>query len=406
MEKPTTFEAFSSMMPTINQLSTVQPSGIPSLTGVRGLASLWVMLFHIQLNAGRFFGLPALEALPFLNSGWHAVDLFFMLSGFILMYAHDREFVTLRKASIIRFAKLRFARIYPMNTAVLLLIGALSLANRPFVSWMRVTNDPADFSQGAFFQTLLLANRWFLFRKGSWNEPVWSLSFEIIGYALFPALAYWISGLTTRCQATTLVLASLASFMYFSLVEHLALTNIIGQIAIARMLSCFVVGIAICRLWMLTDNDGERWASVLTMVGVLGIAIACLRPAGNLAFNSLFAVLLFALAFQKGVISSLLSSQPLMFLGRISFPLYLIHGVVLWELRYFIRGRLAAWSHWQTSALLMGGSLGCIVLSTLFHLAVERPAHSFGRRWAGMGVVNSRRLKRIEVDAVFSKSGT
>ena len=370
------------MEPLTKSISAVQPKGIPALTGIRGLASLWVVLFHVQLNAGTFFGLAFLDNLPFLRFGWHAVDLFFMLSGFILMYSHQREFHTLRVSTMIRFAKLRITRIYPLNTVVLFLIGALALLDQPFISWMRAANDPGDFSSGAFIRTLLLANRWFLREKGSWNEPVWSLSLELLGYAVFPLLAYGVLRLRKRPQATALALVSLSSFICFSYVRHMLFVNMIGQIAVVRMICCFVVGISVCRMWALTESKGEKWASGVATTGVLGIVIACLVPKGEVALNSLFAILLFALAFQHGMINSLLSSRLMMFLGRISFPLYLTHGIVFWWLRYFMHARLSVWSQAQTSLLLLTGFFACVVLSAILNLAIETPAHSLGRRWA------------------------
>jgi peptidoglycan/LPS O-acetylase OafA/YrhL len=376
------------------------------MTGIRGLASLWVLLFHVQLNAGKYFDLSFLEKLPFIGLGWHAVDLFFMLSGFILMYAHEREFRTLRRSAVIRFAKLRFTRIYPLNTVVLLLIGALAVSNRSFIFWMRATNDPADFSSVAFVRTLFLANRWFLQKKGSWNEPVWSLSLEILGYAAFPLLAYWVSRLTARSQAFALAFVSLSGFIYFSFVRHMLFINMLGQIAVVRMLSCFVVGIAVFRLWTLTGSDGKRWASVLAAVTLFGIAVACLVPGGELALNSLFAVLLFALAFQQGGITSFLSSRPMIFLGKISFPLYLVHGIVFWWIRYFMLNRLGTWSHGETFILLATTLFGCVVLSTILNFAVEKPAHDIGRRWAAVGSEPHLQIKHSKFVAIPGQSST
>jgi peptidoglycan/LPS O-acetylase OafA/YrhL len=376
------------------------------MTGIRGLASLWVLLFHVQLNAGKYFGLSFLERLPFLRLGWHAVDLFFMLSGFVLMYAHEREFHTLNQSAVIRFAKLRFTRIYPLNTVVLLLIGVLALSNRSFILWMRATNDPADFSSGAFLQTLLLANRWFLQKRGSWNEPVWSLSLEIIGYAVFPLLAYWVLRFTDRTQAFALALASLSGFICFSCVRHMLFTNMLGQVAIVRMLCCFVAGIAVFRLWVLTDSNGKGWASVVGATALVGISIACVVPGAELALNFLFAVLLFALAFQQGEITSLLSSRPMIFLGKISFPLYLIHGIVFWWLRYFMMNRLRTWSHGETLMLLTAGLLGCVALSTILNLTVEKRAHDIGRRWAAAGVEQHSRFEPNKILTIPSQSNT
>jgi len=76
---------------------------LPSLTGVRGIAALWVVLFHLQQFAGEF-GLEAVKGLPGLRSGWAGVDLFFVLSGFILMLVHERDFPRLSWTPVVRFA--------------------------------------------------------------------------------------------------------------------------------------------------------------------------------------------------------------------------------------------------------------------------------------------------------------
>jgi peptidoglycan/LPS O-acetylase OafA/YrhL len=179
---------------------------------------------------------------------------------------------------------------------------------------------------------------------------------------------------------------------------------VFGQAAIVRMMCCFVVGMAIFRLWQITPTDRNGWASHLATISLLGIMIACVVPKGHAALTLLFAILLFALAFQHGIVSSLLSSPPLLFLGRISFPLYLVHGIVFWRLRYFMASRLATWSHTETFALLTVGFAFCIALSTLLNVAVERPAHVFGRRWARIGPKHRPQSEQTHFELLPSQS--
>src|SRR3954469_8392305 len=154
---------------------------VSSLTGVRGVAALWVVLFHIQSFGGEL-GLNALYGLPVLRAGWAGVDLFFVLSGFVLMLVHERDFPRLRWPPLLRFAWLRFFRIYPLATIVLLLILALTLVDRDFTAEWTHMSVPPNFTVPSFFRTMFLATRWWSPTDGDWNQPVWSLSVEILGY--------------------------------------------------------------------------------------------------------------------------------------------------------------------------------------------------------------------------------
>ena len=82
---------------------------IASLTGIRGIAALWVLLYHVQSFSPEF-GLAFLGRIPLLELGWSGVDLFFLLSGFILFYVHEEEFRSLSWGRLRAFAVLRFFR--------------------------------------------------------------------------------------------------------------------------------------------------------------------------------------------------------------------------------------------------------------------------------------------------------
>ena len=372
-----------------------KPRGIPSMTGIRGVAAVWVLLFHAA-GAGRIFGAPFLERIPDIWYGCLGVDLFFMLSGFILMYAHGRDFYTLRKDSLIRFARLRFTRVYPLNAAVLLLI-AIAVAFEPaYVAWARspegsfAFGGSSAFSAGAFVRTLCLATRWFLPGSGEWNQPVWSLSLEVLGYVLFPLFAFCALRISRRW--VLVVLASLSLIASFLILTRFAFQCEIAQIAIVRMLACFVTGIAIFRLWKLTPVFGRRWGASITMLAAIGIFARDLPPFrhmvthGNIQFGFLFAALLYGLAFEQGFVSGLLSSRSIVFLGEISFPLYLTHVAPLLWLRYFLQTNSGRFSAAEKSLYLLGWAIGCVVVATLLHYFVEIPFHAWGRRWAGQRV--------------------
>ena len=125
---------------------------------------------------------------PILRTGWAGVDLFFVLSGFVLMLVHERDFPCLAWAPAARFAWLRFFRVYPLATAVLLLILLLTLLDPRFTAYWAHSAIPHNFTVSSFFRTLALANRWWSPTDGDWNQPEWSLSVEILGYVGFDFL--------------------------------------------------------------------------------------------------------------------------------------------------------------------------------------------------------------------------
>lgn len=355
------------------------------MTGIRGVAAVWLMLYHAQQFSGQIFSLPLLEKVPILDKGWHGVDLFFMLSGFILMYAHEKDFLVIRKASLIRFARLRFARVYPLNAVVLLLIAAFIPFQPGFVAWSRAS-EPSDFSPGAFVRTLFLATRWFLPGRGDWNQPVWSLSLEVLGYLMFPLLAFCALRVARKWQLIGILSLCLVACFIVAVMQHYYSFNPIGQLAIVRMTGCFVTGIAIFRLWTLTSESAKKWAVPITLIATAGILIVSLPPRGGPLLNVFFAALLYGLAFQQGVVNSFLSSRIVVFLGTISFPLYLVHLPPLLWLRYLMLTNAAAYSPIQKWTALICWAIGCLLLATILHYFVEKPFHALGRRWAGARV--------------------
>ena len=353
---------------------------VPSLTGVRGIAALWVVLFHIQyfpqtLDIAPFAGLPV------LRNGWAGVDLFFVLSGFILMLVHEADFTKLAWSRIGRFAWLRFFRVYPLATVVLLLIFLLTLADAAFATAYAHSAIPTNFTPSAFIRTLFLANRWWLPSDGDWNQPEWSLSAEIVGYAAFPLLAFAASRITTRW---VLVVTAVLCLLFPTIQAYVRGTYIADDIfwgALPRMAGGFTGGIILGRLYRLTP---ENWRGIQGWVGDLGLLallVALLTPKIGINLATVcFGAIIYGIASGRGLANWLFSTPPAMFLGRISFPLYLIHVMPLIWLRYNLQNyAMPPGTAHLGLALYLVFIFG---LAWLLHIAVERPAHRFAREAA------------------------
>ncbi|HUO22736.1 MAG TPA: acyltransferase [Caulobacteraceae bacterium] len=351
---------------------------LPSLTGLRGVAALWVLAFHLVKICGQGGAAWPAHA-SFLNFGWTGVDLFFVLSGFVLMWTHGAALARPTPAAIRQFAVARIVRVYPLSLAVLALILALAAADPVYAAWFR-DQSPGNFSVAALTRTALLATRWVPNAQGEWNEPVWSLSAELIGYAAFPLLAWMIA----RCSEKTAVAAaasSLAAMAAFMLLTGLAGSNPIDQIpALMRMATGLIAGMAACRLRQTIGPSAPADAGLGALATCLALGVALRFSKGVLFAPTAFTLLIFCLSFGHGVLHRALTSKPVMMLGRISFPLYLVHLTPLAWLASHVRfGDLSA----VDTLILLGGYLAfCLGLAGLLHYAVERPLHRWVRRGA------------------------
>src|SRR5690348_79706 len=149
---------------------------LPSLTPLRGIAALYVVLFHLT-RAGADPSVPG-----FFLRGYLGVDLFFILSGFVLAHVYAREFLADRSGRAIgAFLWTRVARLYPVHIFVL---GVLVIGHA-------ARDMPTLTLLGNF---LLILVPW---PVEPLNSMAWSLSAEWYAYLLFPVMIGWL----WRCDA-------------------------------------------------------------------------------------------------------------------------------------------------------------------------------------------------------------
>jgi peptidoglycan/LPS O-acetylase OafA/YrhL len=194
-------------------LSQLQPPArFHSLDALRGIAALSVVFWHWQhffytgIDPGDFdlARLPLSRLLHLLyTQGWQAVDLFFTLSGFIFYWLYSRR-VAERHISTGQFALLRFSRLYPLHLATLLLValGQYWMLRERGSFFVYSVNDVRS-----FFLNLLFASSWGIERDFSFNGPAWSVSVEVLLYALFFAYCRFLP-----IRASILAVSSLFGF--------------------------------------------------------------------------------------------------------------------------------------------------------------------------------------------------
>lgn len=298
---------------------TRSPRELPALTGIRGLAAVVVMFGHAELWS---------------QSGGHhflaqiAVDLFFVLSGFVISLTYlraDGRGVADWKG----YGLARFARIYPLHLATAGLLG-LTGALLTLRSGQPLSSSIFDLGQ-AVQELMLIAPLPIVGSGHIWNAPSWSIAIEWwVYFTLFPVLA--LIGWRMPAGAAALVaLAALAAIaVWLTLDADARVTR--GWPALARGLAGFLAGWA---AWRLVEAP-LRWTPPSWLAGWVGLFVLAVAF-GFAAFNDqppwfclpLLGVLIYALAANPGGAGRLLSARPLLWLGDISYSIYLLHVPVL-----------------------------------------------------------------------------
>ena len=325
-----------------------------ALTSVRGIAAWLVVLYHIR---GGIAGLPpAADAL--FAKGYLAVDVFFLLSGFVIWLTwHER----LRDpAAIPRFLQKRIARIWPLHAVMLAAAVALALL-------LRATGrtDPA-FPFAELPLHLLLVQNWGFTDALRWNDPAWSISCELAAYLLVPLLVLAIDWR----RLPTPALVALATAILFGL--HVAMQGAtslgvdIPRFGLRRCLAEFATGMLLAALFL--RRPRAVWPA---SAALLAATAWTLGMPETLAAPATFAAALLALALTAGRRGHPLEGRALNWLGEISYATYLSH-FLLWK----------AFKLPLASATLGPASIALYLLlvlvasATLYH-GLERPA----QRW-------------------------
>ncbi|HWE50893.1 MAG TPA: acyltransferase [Bryobacteraceae bacterium] len=298
---------------------------IPELDGLRGIAIILVLLFHFGPVRG-----PLGFLAPFFQTGWIGVDLFFVLSGFlitgILLDARGRA------GAYRNFIIRRTLRIFPMYYAVLLLDGYLSFYPGP-VEWASV---PARVDWWYFTYLsdvkVFLDNKWPVLGT---LIPLWSLSVEEQFYLLFPLAVLFLS----RKSLTRMLLAALVAAVAIRAGMVVAMpANITGTYT---LMPCRMDALALGGLIAIAHRDypemlGQRWIAWLTVVCGIGFVSICMtvstgprsnpmRTVGFMALDTGFAGLLVLLLKGASSLVALCRLRILVWMGTISYGIYLLH---------------------------------------------------------------------------------
>lgn len=346
-----------------------------ALTGIRGIAACWVVGFHLSTNLQQALGgLPARGTI-ILRSGYLAVDLFFMLSGFILAYRYGPRLAVDRTEALRDFCVGRVFRILPLNWAMLIILLILSTA-MPSPVW---SSEPL--TMASFWASMALVQAWGFSNATAWNFPAWSLSTEWAAYALFPAMLLVgekVRGARSAFAAGAGALLALSALMIAvgdSTLDHSWL------LGLPRCFLQFFAGVC---FWRAFDRGlfDRRHADTLVLAGLVGLLVVIVLPAADLLAPFAFGALILSCALGSSIAAALFANRTAMFLGEISFSIYLSHAIIIscGVLLAFSLG-LANASEAVRLVFLSGICAAILGVSFLSWKMIERPSQVAGRRF-------------------------
>lgn len=330
------------------------PRHVASHTGLRGAAALLVVFYHLQYGAT--YRLPFETATLLFPRSYLWVDLFFVLSGFIISYTNDGERRSaFTKEQAKRFLIARLARIYPLHLFCLtylgLFVAAVSLV---YVAAGRASPFEMWSGSGAlnFASELLLIHAWLPFPL-TWNIPSWSISAELFAYLMFPLIVGLHAYLPRVAEAGLLGIILL---FYGAVAATSGNLDIVSGLAPLRCLAGFGAGMLV----YFHRRAIERWPtallSTLQLAAAGTVVLGLAWPVNDVLLIPAFVLLVAATWPDRGMVARLLGRQAFQFLGEVSYSVYLNH-VCLFTIIGFFWGRIAARLAWIDPAVLRSAQL-------------------------------------------------
>lgn len=306
-----------------------RPETFDSLTGLRFLLSIWIAVFHL----GDMYDHAGFGAWPIMKAGVARVDIFFVLSGFVLTHIYWAR--SKAKFHFPTFMRARIARLYPLHLLALVILCALVLA----AHLVGKGDEARNFTGLGLIANVLLVQAWGVPGAGVWNFPGWTISAEFFGYLLFPTFLACAS--VFRSRPIMLCVLTLALILLidlgFRLLLGRTLTQSTADLGVLRGASVMFVGVAarvLFETWHLNARDAFR----LFLLGALiaGFSAFFGLSTGLVALGG--ALLVIGLAArdvtktESGVGTGL--DAPLMVkLGGWSYAIFILHVPVFMALQ-------------------------------------------------------------------------
>lgn len=298
---------------------------ILELESVRGLAAMFVILLH-------FFAWNPFIEIPIIQNSTLMVELFFVLSGFVIFNAYAHKLNT--PNDVLNFQILRLGRLYPVHILFLVLFLLREVFKLMFegpvgMHDIRVSAFGENTLQAFFEHVFLLQAVLPTGNAYTFNIPAWSISVEFYTYFLFAVIVLCFS------QRKMWV------FGFLALVSIIMLSSqqTFGFEWLVRCIAGFFLGCLLANIVKKIKLTVTRYASFLALASLF--LFLHFKPVDQLnVWIYFFSILLIAtlILAPNGYLNGVLKMKPLVWLGEMSFSIYMSHYFVLFLVtNYFKR---------------------------------------------------------------------
>jgi peptidoglycan/LPS O-acetylase OafA/YrhL len=385
---------------------TARARRFPLLNSVRAIAALSVLLFHAVGIYGGALSHPGRALVARMEVG---VVIFLVVSGFLLYRPFVIDHLRGEASTPVRaYAWRRVLRVVPAYWVAL----ALATVLVPYHGVLTLTGAPTYFGFAQIYRGATL---------GGGDPPAWTLGLEVTFYAMLPLWAMAVRALPARTLSGRLRLQLgcvfglwLFSMVYKAVLFETGLVSVIpgsplpALVTLPGYLDEFALGmgLAVASAWIETAGAGDppwvrllgrrpglSWAFAAAAyllvslgIGLTGDPAQAYTPTQYLTRNVLYgAVAVGVLApavfadDRGGVVRRVLANRCLLWLGLISYGIYVWHSPLLTRLLYWHYGQSGSvlWRYVQWGVVPL---LGSVALGAASYYLVERPARSL-RRW-------------------------
>jgi peptidoglycan/LPS O-acetylase OafA/YrhL len=376
----------------VTELVHREKAHVQPLDSIRGIAATSVVIHHLLLMPTFLAVFPhnAWIDCSFFRSAWLLVDLFFVLSGMVMALSYIESDFT--RFSLRKFMIRRLARVYPLHIVMLLANLVFRLLRIGLVMAGVVVAAPTAFEVNnaySFGLNVLLLHSMGFIDYLSWNAPSWSISVEFYTYLVFGLIV--LLALRMRSLSWFYVLCGLlavGSLVFIIFVLEKKSLELQTDFGLLRCFVGFFLGVLMVRIVdRLPAKPAPAVQGALQFVAMIAsvalVSLAETNPAATFLAPVIFAIFLGSLlAFPDALlVPRILGAKPLLWLGRRSYSIYMVHALVVLLAEYFVRavgaGRIAAldssWAGLPATLNLVVSLAAVLAVSHFTHRYVEIP---------------------------------